>query len=125
MRKFLVPALLALLVIPATAQARTLWLKQARAVSARIAAHDSYINRDAPDWAGAATTPVCVRKSRTRATCDYTINYTRVDGKGPSYRRYCKRRVSVALRHDRPVGHLLVNLDCALQDHSGDPDYEA
>lgn len=124
MRKVPVLALLAVLAIPATAEARILWLQQARAVTARIAEHDSYISRNAPDWAGAATTPVCARKSRTRATCDYTINYTRIQGR-PSYRRYCNRRVVVALKHGRAVGHLLVNLDCALQDHSDDPDYEA
>lgn len=126
MRKFLVPALFVLAALPATAEARTLWLKQARTVSARIAKTDTYINRYSPDWAGAVTTsPKCVRKTRTRATCDYRIDYTPTHPvtHGGSH-RYCLRRVVVTLRRGHPRGHLMTNLDCGLQDMN-QPDYEA
>lgn len=125
MRMRLIP-IFALLLVPATAEARTLYLKQARTISARIAQGDPLLNQHAPNWAGTPTTPACVRRAKTRATCDYTINYTRTD-RETSQRRYCLRRVAVTLtRSGKAVGRLMTELDCALQKISErDPDYEA
>ena len=124
MRMRIVPIFaLAVLAIPATAQARMLYIKQARTITTRIALAEIKRDRYYPNYVH-TTTPACTRNTQHRVTCDYTIMHTtnRDDKYAPRHGDSCKRRVVVTRTGSNPPVGRRLNLDCYL--HNPGEDYE-